>query len=216
MAASGTLSTFRLPPLPTIREIIKLFRLQAVKQLSQNFLLDLRLTGGCLLSAPRLSSPHPWGTRAGGLRADPAGGYLGSGSVQRALGQVLLPLCAKELRSPAQETRGMRCLLAEWRVRGVAVGQGKQVVQTPSKPWGRQGSRIVLGGCGNASLAALTLGLIFMQSEVRISISAGSSSRTRRKVGRSWDYLLKRLLVECKTRGAQIFSKIHVKQTTLC
>lgn len=78
------------------------------------------------------------------------------------------------------------------------------MVQTPSKPWGRQGSRIVLGGCGNASLAALTLGLIFMQSEVRISISAGSSSRTRRKVGRSWDYLLKRLLVECKTRGAQI------------
>ncbi|XP_061650280.1 dimethyladenosine transferase 1, mitochondrial isoform X1 [Phyllopteryx taeniolatus] len=58
MAASGKLASFRLPPLPTVSELIKLYNLRAEKQLSQNFLLDLRLTDKLVRQAGNLNNAH--------------------------------------------------------------------------------------------------------------------------------------------------------------
>lgn len=48
----------RLPPLPTIKELIKLYKLRAMKHLSQNFLLDQNLTRKIVRSAGRLKGSY--------------------------------------------------------------------------------------------------------------------------------------------------------------
>lgn len=49
MAATKRL--FRLPPLPSISEIVKLYKLSAQKKLSQNFLLDKNINDKIIRAA---------------------------------------------------------------------------------------------------------------------------------------------------------------------
>lgn len=48
----------RLPPLPGVRDLLNLYHLQAVKQLSQNFLLDPKLTSKLVSAAGKITDGY--------------------------------------------------------------------------------------------------------------------------------------------------------------
>lgn len=50
--------TLRLPPLPSIKNLLKIYKLRAVKQLSQNFILDQNLSDKIIRKTGNLSDCH--------------------------------------------------------------------------------------------------------------------------------------------------------------
>lgn len=52
------MAVVRLPPLPTIKDVVKLYKLNAMKQLSQNFILNEKLTDKLVKRAGNLIGCH--------------------------------------------------------------------------------------------------------------------------------------------------------------
>ena len=55
---SASIIPHRLPPLPAVRDLLNLYRLQAVKQLSQNFLLEPKLTSKIVAAAGNITDGY--------------------------------------------------------------------------------------------------------------------------------------------------------------
>lgn len=53
-----TTASLRLPPLPTVRDLVRLYRLRAIKQLSQNFLMDERITNKIVRAAGNIRNHY--------------------------------------------------------------------------------------------------------------------------------------------------------------
>lgn len=84
----------RLPPLPTLRDLVKLYKLRAIKQLSQNFLMDERLTDKIVRAAGKITDHHV-------LEVGP-----GPGGITRSI----LRQCPKELIVVEKDRRFMPTL----------------------------------------------------------------------------------------------------------
>lgn len=76
--AANAVKKVRLPPLPTIRDILMIYRLTALKALSQNFLMDDRLTDRIVRSAGKIENgwvmevgPGPGGITRSIIRKGP-------------------------------------------------------------------------------------------------------------------------------------------------
>ena len=51
MSTSRIVNTFKLPQMPTVSDLVKLYKLRAVRSLSQNFLLDRNINTKIIKSA---------------------------------------------------------------------------------------------------------------------------------------------------------------------
>lgn len=51
MTTSKVIKHFRLPPMPSLSDIVKLYKLKAIRQLSQNFLLDKNINDRIIRSS---------------------------------------------------------------------------------------------------------------------------------------------------------------------
>ncbi len=51
MASSQVIKSFKLPQMPTLSDLVKLYKLRAVRSLSQNFLLDKNINNKIIKSA---------------------------------------------------------------------------------------------------------------------------------------------------------------------